>query len=112
VLRELDRIDGSGPFGMLKDGSLAAMKDRFGRDIEDISQDSEQRALLQERQYGQQMNQPDPQASPTKSGKSASKKKKSGIPKLPGRPARPMTGQVQPGENRGQGAFKGLSFRA
>jgi hypothetical protein len=46
VLRELDRLDGSGPFGLQKDGSLAAMRDRFGGVIGDISQDSEQRALL------------------------------------------------------------------
>lgn len=62
VLRELHRLDGTGPFGMLNDGSLAAMRDGFGREIEDISQDSEQRALLQERPLGanaQQMNQPD-----------------------------------------------------
>jgi len=112
VLRELDRLDGSGPFGLQKDGRLAAMRDRFGGVLEDISQDSEQRALLQERPdggYGQLFAGPDSQASP---GKSPQKKRKSGIPKIPGKPVRPMTGQAPPGGSRGQGAFRGLSFRA
>ena len=58
------------------------------------------------------MDEPDSEASPSKSGKSSTKKRgKGGIPKIPGKP-RPMTGQVHQAENRGSHAFKNLSFRA